>query len=145
MHVNLFRYGGVYVAVLVALIVVGWLLARFTSVGIPSGLNTVLPPMMAALMEGQAMAKRSGVMMPSGAMWRSAVAMTAVVAAINMVILFGLSMIPGFADLFNAIGFGLLGGIFLFLLVMVFFTNRIFLWFGQRNTLKTTDVRVLKK
>jgi len=145
MHVNLFRYGGVYVAVLVALIVVGWLLARFTSVGIPSGLNTVLPPMMAALMEGQAMAKRSGVMMPSGAMWRSAVAMTAVVAAINMVILFGLSMIPGFADLFNKFGFGLLGGIFLFLLVMVFFTNRIFLWFGQRNTLKTTDVRVLKK
>jgi len=145
MHVNLFRYGGVYVAVLVALIVVGWLLARFTSVGIPSGLNTVLPPMMAALMEGQAMAKRSGVMMPSGAMWRSAVAMTAVVAAINMGILFGLSMIPGFADLFNKIGFGLLGGIFLFLLVMVFFTNRIFLWFGQRNTLKTTDVRVLKK
>lgn len=47
------RYAGVYILSMIGLMIVGLLLERLLGFSLPSGLSVVLPPMMAALIEGQ--------------------------------------------------------------------------------------------
>ena len=51
MQVNLIRYGLLWMAASVGMMLLGLLLAQF-GVELPSGLATVLPPMLAAVLEG---------------------------------------------------------------------------------------------
>ena len=86
MLVNLRRYAGLFTA---ALIFGGFavvLLERATSWDVPTAFMTILPPMIAAMLEGSRIGRETGAPLPKGAWLREGVAMTLVATAIKLVI-----------------------------------------------------------
>lgn len=137
MRVNLLRYAGVYIAAAIGLAALTWAAAALLGVRLPTGLSTALPPMLAAMIEGQALARAARAPIPGGDAWREAGRMTLVVALLNAVILAGvLTFTP---ELANAQAASIIGLVFLVLLGVVFLVNRFFLGLGARSQLKSME------
>ncbi|MCO6384977.1 ABZJ_00895 family protein [Oceanicola sp. 502str15] len=134
MRINLLRYAGVYIAAAVALAALLWALEAFLGVSAPSGLSTALPPMLAALIEGQAYARTTRAPLPGGEAWAGALRMTLVVAAINAVVLLGVLLVM--PELREPQLLGIVAVVFVVLLGVVFLANRFFFGMGAKSQLK---------
>ncbi|QDC11073.1 hypothetical protein FHY55_18350 [Oceanicola sp. D3] len=137
MRVNLMRYAGVYIAAAVGLAVLIWIADAAFGLRLPTGLSTALPPMLAALLEGQAFARAYRELAPNGEAWSIALRMTLVVAVINAVILLGMLLFtPQLAD---PEAFGIIAVVFVVLLGLVLVVNRVFFGMGVKSQLKALE------
>ncbi|SIO33086.1 ABZJ_00895 family protein [Vannielia litorea] len=133
MQISYLRYTGVYVATMLALAALNWALATFASYSLPSGLGTILPPMLAAMLEGQFHARATRAPLAPGEAWRAAGVMTGIAAVIaGLMLVIVAAGTPEYAQLPT----GLLAGITLALLVATFLVNRLFLGMGARQELR---------
>ncbi|CUH86866.1 hypothetical protein PH5382_00785 [Phaeobacter sp. CECT 5382] len=94
MTINLKRYALIYVTTVVVLMLVTTLLA-LAGITIPASLSTLLPAMMAAMVEGQRQAGTQQQPLGWGAAWKAAIPMTvcgvavAFAASVLFVVVFG--------------------------------------------------------
>ncbi len=141
MSVNLWRYAGVYCAVLFGLAALSFLLGALLNLSVPSGLSIALPPMIAALREGRDYTRKTGAVIEKGPAWRVAFAMTGVVAVINVLFFIGLSFIPELREVMQVVSVAILLVVFVALLGVVLLANRYFLLLGMRKALKVIAER----
>ena len=138
MTANLLRYTAIYIAAAVALAAFGWALGALVGFGLPTGISTVLPPLVAALLEGRAFARHHGEPVPSGRAWAEALKMTVVVAVISIGMLaISLSATPGYARP----PLSTLTVITSLLLVVTFLVNRYFFSLGAEQELRREALR----
>ncbi|MDT8327632.1 MAG: ABZJ_00895 family protein [Roseovarius sp.] len=142
MSVNLLRYAGTYTATILGIMVLAYVLDAFVGVPFPKGVGTVLPTLVASMLEGQFYARKHGAVLSKGDAWRAAFAMTAVVAVLNIALMAALMLMPGVAEMLGSLSIALWVGILVFLLGIVLLVNRFFLGFGARNELKAAARRV---
>lgn len=138
MHVNLIRYGLLWMVASVGMMVLGLLLAQFGA-GMPAGLATVLPPMFAAVLEGLRIAQAARAPLAGKAAWVNAAAMTGVVAVLTLAQLPLYWNNPVVAEARAAIPVLYLAGIFVLLLAVILMVNRLFLGHGIKLGLKRLE------
>ena len=135
MHVNLIRYGLLWMAASVAMLLLGLLLAQF-GVEMPTGLATVLPPMFASVLEGMRIAQATRAPLSGKAAWVNAAAMTGVVAVLTVVQLPLYWNNPVVAEARQTIPVLFLAGVCVLLLAVILMVNRLFLGHGIKLGLK---------
>ncbi|WP_152612487.1 MULTISPECIES: ABZJ_00895 family protein [unclassified Leisingera] len=138
MQVNLVRYGLWWMGASVAMLLAGLLLAQF-GIGMPAGLATVLPPMVASVVEGMRIAQATRAPLPGRDAWVCAAAMTAVVALLTIIQLPLYWNSPMVAEARQTIPIVFLAGIFLLLLAVILMVNRLFLGHGIKLGLKRLE------
>ncbi|WP_152612176.1 ABZJ_00895 family protein [Leisingera sp. ANG-S5] len=138
MQVNLVRYGLWWMGASVAMLLAGLLLAQF-GIGMPAGLATVLPPMVASVVEGMRIAQATRAPLPGRDAWVCAAAMTAIVALLTIIQLPLYWNSPMVAEARQTIPFVFLAGIFLLLLAVILMVNRLFLGHGIKLGLKRLE------
>ncbi|OED48402.1 ABZJ_00895 family protein [Leisingera sp. S232] len=138
MQVNLIRYGLVWMAASVVMLLAGVLLAQF-SIGMPAGLATVLPPMVASVVEGMRVAQVAPAPLPSRDAWICAAAMTGVVAVLTIIQLPLYWNSPMVAEARETIPLVYVAGIFVVLLGVILMVNRLFLGHGIKLGLKRLE------
>lgn len=126
---SLKRYLIIYILIVVALIAMSFVLP------VPSGLPTILPCMMAALMEGQRIAKETNAPIEKSDAWAIAVRATLAVLVVNLVIL-GLMLLTELGAILLSMPLWLPLVILLVLMLVVFLANRFFLTMGANGVLK---------
>lgn len=135
------RYVGVYFLFVAVMALFTWSMAWLFHTRVPVGLASFLPPMIAALVEGQRFVMDHGGTPPKGKIWRSALGMTGVVLVINLcffvgVLFFQPHLIPMFKNYAPfLLAFGTL------LLFLVLLVNRFFYGLGVRSYLKSKAAR----
>ncbi|KIC21740.1 hypothetical protein GC1_17520 [Leisingera sp. ANG1] len=122
----------------VAMLLAGLLLAQF-GIGMPAGLATVLPPMVASVVEGMRIAQATRAPLPGRDAWVCAAAMTAVVALLTIIQLPLYWNSPMVAEARQTIPIVFLAGIFLLLLAVILMVNRLFLGHGIKLGLKRLE------
>jgi hypothetical protein len=131
------RYSLVYLLIVVGLVAVGFALRLALDVSLSPGLSTLLPPMLASLVEGQNFAMKEGSRPPKSKMWRAALGMTACVVVLNLVFTGVIVLVQ--PDVLSALArFGeLLALLAVFFLGLVLLINRFFYGLGVRSYLKS--------
>ena len=135
------RYALVYVIAVLALAVfeVGLeVLARYS---LPMGIRSILPPIMAAMYEGQKRAQAGLEPLDGSAAWKAARGMTYVVLAVSIMLLLISLLIPGWGSLLWVLPPMFLIGMLAFELLMAFLVNRFFVGIGYRNQRMAMDRR----
>jgi len=138
MQVNLIRYGLWWMGGSVAMLLAGLLLAQF-GIGMPAGLATVLPPMVASVVEGMRIAQATRAPLLGRHAWVCAAAMTGVVAVLTIIQLPLYWNSPMVTEARQTIPFVYLAGIFLLLLAVILMINRLFLGHGIKLGLKRLE------
>ncbi|CUI00414.1 ABZJ_00895 family protein [Leisingera aquaemixtae] len=138
MHVNLIRYGLLWMAASAGMLMLGLLLAQFGA-GMPAGLATVLPPMFAAVLEGMRIAQATRAPLAGRAAWVNAAAMTGVVAVLTAVQLPLYWNNPVVAEARQTIPALFLAGVCVLLLAVILMVNRLFLGHGIKLGLKRLE------
>ncbi|MBY6140623.1 ABZJ_00895 family protein [Leisingera daeponensis] len=138
MQVNLIRYALWWMGASVAMLLAGLLLAQF-GLGMPAGLATVLPPMVASVAEGMRIAQVTRAPLPGRDAWTCAAAMTGVVAVLTVIQLPFYWNSPMVIEARQTIPFVYLAGIFLLLLSVILMVNRLFLGHGIKLGLKRLE------
>lgn len=136
MTVDLTRYGLWYVAGLAGVVLLSILLQAVAALPLPPGVSAIVPPILAAMIEGQRMGRADPTPRSATDLWTAALSTTAVVAAINLVILGLFWMVPGVAQRLASVPVWILAGAFLALLVVVLLVNWFFLGQSIRNEIK---------
>ena len=126
---NKLRYAGIYLGAVILLVVIS------TFVSLPSGLATILPCMVAALIEGQKIAQNSGKAIEKSEAWAFARESTLLVLAINLVFMVLLFLSPLGSEL-PPLPPILYAVIFIVLMLVSFLTNRFFVTMGANSVLK---------
>lgn len=130
------RYIGVYFLFVAVMVLFSWIMASLLNTRVPTGLASFLPPMIAAMVEGQRYAMDNGGPPPKGRLWRATLGMTGIVLIINLCFLTGFlilqtELIPMFKNYTPyLLAFGA------FLLVLMWLVNRVFYGLGVRGYLK---------
>ncbi|MCB4457509.1 ABZJ_00895 family protein [Leisingera sp. McT4-56] len=138
MQVNLIRYGLWWMGASVAMLLAGLLLGQF-GIAMPAGLATVLPPMIASVVEGMRIARATRAPLPGRDAWFCAAAMTGVVAVLTIIQLPLYWNSPMVTEARQTIPFVYLAGIFLLLLAVILMVNRLFLGHGIKLGLKRLE------
>ncbi|MBY6068597.1 ABZJ_00895 family protein [Leisingera aquaemixtae] len=138
MQVNLIRYGLWWMGASVAMLLAGLLLGQF-GIAMPAGLATVLPPMIASVVEGMRIARATRAPLPGRDAWICAAAMTGVVAVLTIIQLPLYWNSPMVTEARQTIPFVYLAGIFLLLLAVILMVNRLFLGHGIKLGLKRLE------
>ncbi|WP_238366812.1 ABZJ_00895 family protein [Mesobacterium pallidum] len=141
MQLNFVRYGLTYILAVAGLTLVSILMIRYLGIDFPSGAASVIPPMAAALLEGQRIGRSVTEMPANGVLWQAAGKATALVAVLNLVLLYAVSFLPGIGAVLAQIPPGLLTLIAAVLLVVVLWINWWFLRLGIKNELKAAKGR----
>jgi len=130
------RYVGVYFLIVAVMVLFTWIMQAVFHIRLPAGLASFLPPMIAALVEGQCFAMHHGAPPPKGRIWRAVLGMTGVVLIITLCFLVGLlffqtELIPQFKSYSPfLLAFGAV------LLFLVSLLNRFFYGLGVKSYLK---------
>lgn len=138
MQVNLIRYGLLWMAASVGMLLLGLLLAQF-GVGMPAGLATVLPPMFASVLEGMRIAQATRAPLAAKTAWVNAAAMTGVVAVLTIVQLPLYWNNPLMIEARQTIPPLYLAGVCVLLLAVILMVNRLFLGHGIKLGLKRLE------
>ncbi|WP_027257291.1 MULTISPECIES: ABZJ_00895 family protein [Leisingera] len=138
MQVNLIRYGLLWMAASVGMMLLGLVLAQFGA-GMPAGLATVLPPMFAAVLEGMRIAQATRAPLAGKTAWVCAAAMTGVVALLTIAQLPLYWNNPVIAEARATIPVLYLAGLFVLLLAVILMVNRLFLAHGIKLGLKRLE------
>jgi hypothetical protein len=120
------RYLAVLVAVVMALAVLGWLLASFAQVYVPPGAAAVIPPMVAALHVGQHWGRDRGAVPSGRAAWRWAGVAGLVYLALILVLI---APVAAAASSILGLAAVLVAGA----TAMAVIVNRVFLSIGARS------------
>ena len=134
------RYAGVYILSMIGLMIIGLLLQRLFGFSLPPGLSTVLPPMMAAMIEGQKRADSGLGQYENTEAWSAASFATMVVGVITVVVLAGLLIVmPPMREMFSSISMMTWVLVFAGIMVLTLLVNRVFLTLGYKNQRKALD------
>lgn len=136
MSINLTRYSGVFLTAMFAIIALSVALDVMLSYPLPPGLVTILPAMSAAQMEGQHFVRSHGRKMESAEAWRATFAMTGVAFMFTAMLFLIQLAIPGVMLVLTDIPRAFLFGIVVFVMLIVFLTNRVFLSSGMASETK---------
>jgi hypothetical protein len=134
---KLARYVGVYFLIVAVMVLFTWIVVAVFDSRVPTGLASFLPPMIAALVEGQRFAMDHGTAPPKGRIWRAALRMTGVVLVINLFFFGGFLLFqPEWMDMVQSHTLFVLmfGGALLLLVLLV---NRFFYGLGIKSYLKS--------
>lgn len=140
MTIKLGRYAVTYVLCVLALMALAAVLDIAAGIELPSGLSTVLPVLVAALLEGQRHARLTGEEISKSDAWKFARQTTLLVVGINLLfIAIFVLVVPDFLAVFAIIG--PVGALILatILLVIVLLTNRFFVSKGASGELKNRN------
>ncbi len=141
MTLNVKRYCLTIAAAIIGFYVLDFLLASF-GVALPGGMSVYLPPLIAAMLEGQRHARETGVPLAKGEAWRVARPMTLWAVLVQLVFavltLLVLMVLGGGAVLTSLAQLSPLAWIFvvLVLIVLTFLFNRLGLGFGVKGELR---------
>ncbi|KAA9007074.1 ABZJ_00895 family protein [Histidinibacterium aquaticum] len=138
--VNLARYAGIYILVLLGVVVIDALLSSFLPFAVPAGAAAIVPPMIAALAEGGRMTRETEAPLSGSAAWRAALLMTIVVVAVNLGFV-ALVLATGAVAFATEGNLGAMAGLAALLIVAVLVVNRLFLAMGVRNELRLIERR----
>ncbi|WP_298904618.1 ABZJ_00895 family protein [uncultured Aliiroseovarius sp.] len=139
------RYAGVYILSMIGLMILGLLLERLLGFSLPSGLSTVLPPMMAAMIEGQKRADAGLAQYENVEAWSAASSATMVVGVITVAVLAGLLILmPPMRQMFSSISMMTLVLVFAAIMGVTLLVNRFFLTLGYKNQRKALDKKASK-
>ncbi|MGH1415984.1 MAG: ABZJ_00895 family protein [Pelagimonas sp.] len=142
MSINLIRYTVIYVLAITGLMAISFALQVFTNIEMPTGVSTVLPVMMAAMLEGQRYARETKQPIEPNDAWKAALAATGVVIVVSILLVAVFFVfVPGFAGLFAALGSVGLLIVLTISLVIVLLANRFALTMGAKNELKAQAKR----
>lgn len=140
MTINLWRYAIVYLLATVGFAVAAEMLSVYAGVAGGSGAATVVPAMVASIFEGQRWARHHGGSIPAkGALWQGAWRCTLAAAAVNLVTLGLLWMVPAIRAPLQAVPAVLVAIIFVVLLGVTLLVNRFGLGLGVKSELKRRD------
>ncbi|GGB26120.1 ABZJ_00895 family protein [Allosediminivita pacifica] len=134
MNVNYVRYGALYFAAMVVLAGVSVMMTRVLGFGFPSGAASIIPPMAAALFEGQ-QAGRAGARPSGRALWAVAFAMTGVAVLINGAIAAIFLSMAETRALLSQVPLRYFTGIAALLIAAVLLVNRFFFGIGLKSGL----------
>lgn len=147
MTINLKRYALIYVTTVVVLMLVTTLLS-LAGIALPASLSTLLPAMMAAMIEGQQQAATQKQPLDWGRAWKAAIAMTVcgVAVAFGASVLF-LIVVGGKAELqiITTIGFSGWALVLILIALVTYVCNAAFLRIGLNNQLKARAKAVAGK
>lgn len=137
-----FRWTYVWTYLLAVVLLAGlsYALELFTALDAPTGLSTVLPPMLAASQVGTRYAMAHAALPSKADAWRAAGWMTAVALVINLVIA-GLWLLLPETRALLAASPGLLAGVFLALMGLVYLANRWAIMIGAKAGLRAVQKR----
>lgn len=133
MPISLPRYAAIYILAMAALFILSIVLEQLAGIPIPSGLSTVIPPMMAAMIEGQRVAKAERRTFESDGKWRAAFKMTGVAIVINTIVAGLLMAFTDIGQAFAAAGANIVVSVAAFLIVLTLLVNRMFLATGIKQ------------
>ena len=143
-QINLRKYALVFVLTVFGLLAVG-LGLNLIGFPLPPGLQTWLPPAIAALVIGQKVARTSDVPPSAGAYWKIGLRLTAVAAVLHLIIatvvFVGLSVFAGGNVLGQFAVVGLPGLLIIagLMVMAIYLSNVAFLWMGVKTTLRAKD------
>ena len=137
MLTNLRRYAAVFTAALVFGGLLVALLEWISTWDVPTAFMTILPPMIAAMLEGDRIGKETGVPLPKRAWIGEAVAMTAVAVAVKLVLGGMIMALLVQGGLVEPVPWGLVGLVVGFDILATFAANGFFLVMGVRNELRS--------
>lgn len=139
------RYAGVYILAMIGLMIIGLLLERLFGLSLPSGLSTVLPPMMAAMIEGQKRADAGLGPYEKTEAWSAASLATMVVGVITVAVLAGLLILmPVMREMFSSISMITWVLVFAGIMAITLLVNRFFLTMGYKNQRTALDKKAGK-
>ncbi|NDW54676.1 ABZJ_00895 family protein [Aliiroseovarius sp. PrR006] len=139
------RYAGVYILSMIGLMIIGLLLQRLFGFSLPTGLSTVLPPMMAAMIEGQKRADAGLGQYENTEAWSAASLATMVVGVITVAVLAGLLILmPLMREMFSSISMMTWVLVFAGIMGLTLLVNRFFLTMGYKNQRKALDKKAGK-
>ncbi len=137
MIVNLKRFGFVFVATAVGLMVLTILVDLLFGFDIQNAGMSLIPMMIASMLEGQKYAQTSRE--PIDAPWKHAVMMAAIGTLLNILILAVMAAIfPDIRDLFANL-FGIVSAVIVVVFVLFILVGRFFLTFGAKQIWKAQD------
>ncbi|WP_420568544.1 ABZJ_00895 family protein [Thalassovita sp.] len=134
---NIIRYTIVFLGVSVGLWFLTLMVVQLFDFDISNGGMVLLPPLVAAMIEGNKYARKTRQMPESGQMWRFARTAALVVLAITMIFTVVLTfVVPQLqAMMAQPLGAGMLMGAVLLQAVIAFLTTRFFLGMGAKSGL----------
>lgn len=135
MPINLSRYTKYFVYATLTLLVISIVMSLVFSLSLPPGLITLLAAMVAAHFEGVALAQDTGRLMEGTEANKAALAMTLVAFVFTAVLYIVQLAIPGVPQALTDIPRAFFYGLMMFLAVLVFLINRIFLHNGMKSAL----------
>ncbi|WP_424941017.1 ABZJ_00895 family protein [Aliiroseovarius sp. S253] len=139
------RYAGVYILSMIGLMILSLLLERLFAFSLPSGLSVVLPPMMAAMIEGQKRADAGLGPYEKTEIWSAASLATSVVGVITVAVLAGLLVLmPPMREMFSSISMMTWVLVFAGIMGLTLLVNRSFLAMGYKNQRKALDKKATK-
>ena len=140
--VNPVRYGLVYVATAVGIGVGLEVLLRVTGMDLNSSATSIMPAMVAAMIEGQQRAQSGEAAYTNGEAWRAAGVMTLVALGIAGGFGFLLSFLPEWSRIFALLSAGVWLLIVAISGVVSLLVNRFFLTLGFKNKRKILDKKI---
>ncbi|PSL17859.1 ABZJ_00895 family protein [Shimia abyssi] len=148
MTLNLRKYAQLYILLAVLVVVASFGLS-LVNIDMPTGLSTILPPMVAAQMLGAKHGEATGAPLAKGEAWRLAVPMTvcAVVVQIVLGVVWGGVMMASGVDLmatFGTVGLPGLAIVFGLMILIIYLVNRAFLGLGVRNGMRAAQRKAAK-
>lgn len=137
--VSLPRYALVYIGTAIGISLFLEALVRFVGIDVSSGGTSVIPAILAAMVEGQKRAAAGAELYTSSEAWTAAFLMTLVAMAIAVAAMFGLSFIAAWAELLAIISPEAWIFILGFAGLVTLGCNRFFLTMGYRNQRKVME------
>ena len=139
MQVRLGRYAALYVALAVGLTLLAVAIETFAGFAVPSSVVSVVPPALAAMLEGSRIARSARAPMPKSQAWREALRMTGVALVINIAMLAIVLALPGSEATLAASALDVVALVMAILMALILLVNRYFLAMGMKNELKRLD------
>lgn len=141
--VSLKGYALAYVGTIIALASINVLLS-YVGFSIPSGLSTVLPAMMGAMMEGQKHARGGFEPFTNAQAWAAARDMTYIVAVVTAVVFVAFFLVPSLRAMLIELHPILMLSMTIILILISFLTNRFFLIIGYTSQRKAMERQIGK-
>ena len=140
-RVDLAKYTLWYLAGVIVVFVIAVALAVVGGIEFPSGASAIIPPMLAAMLEGGRIARNTRTRMQSRAAWVEATRMTGMVLVINLIFAGIAFAVPSVRGILMSVPAGVLFILALILFAAILVVNRTFLAIGIKNELKAIEKR----
>ena len=140
-RVDLAKYTLWYLAGVIVVFIIAVALAVIGGIGFSSGASAVIPPMLAAMLEGGRIARNTRERMESRKAWLEATRMTGMVLVINVIFAGIAFAVPSVRGMLMSEPAGALFILALILFAVILLVNRVFLTMGIKNELKAIEKR----